>query len=429
VRLFTFFILLTTCFSCVSIRNNYLGSTNCEQISTDRIFESNNGKKIKLAAADSLLKVITEVKKQKRSLKALDINYLYTNFGKQLNEDRYYLCLLQNQPIVKDHLSNEQYLATLELLSSASDYENSYQKNRFVRRTLNRGDSGNSIPKHILYKTRNFLFSNSIRKKLVNQFDRNNSPLADSLLKRLPATNCWKSLTHRLFKNNDRIHSFFYGSAYVASYLFGNAVGIFHHDANPEKNASNLQPFLRPFDLVLMRSPNHLTNKFIPGYFGHVGIWLGNNFVERYLIKPFEKHRKDGVGIVEVLRSGLQISTLKEFADGEIFLVMRPENLTRKQKRSILFNIRKQLTKSYDFNFDIESPEAITCTELVYLTYDYVEWRIRYTMERYTISPDDLVLTALKGNQFTFKAFVEEKNTMIDPEPSFIKSLVGDPKP
>lgn len=429
MRVFTLIILLITSISCVSIRTNYLGSTNCEQISANRIYESSHGKKEKLVAADSLLQVISETKKQNRSLKALDINHLYANLGKQLNEDRYFQCLLQNKPIVKDQLSNEQYLATLELLSSAADYEYSYQKNRFVRRTLNRGDSGNSIPKHVLYKSRNFLYSNSIRKMLINQFDGNKSPLTDSLLRRLPATNCWKSWTHRIFKNNDRIHSFFYGSAYVASYLFGNAVGIFHHDSNPEKNALNLQPFLRPFDLVLMRSPNHLTNKFIPGYFGHVGIWLGNNFVERYLIKPFEKHRKDGVGMVEVLRSGLQISTLKEFADGEIFLVMRPENLTRKQKQSILFNIRKQLTKGYDFNFDIESPEAITCTELVYLTYDYVEWRIRYTMERYTISPDDLVLTALKGNQFSYKAFVEEGNTIIDPDKSYVRSLVGDPKP
>ena len=429
MRALTILTLLITCFSCVSIRNNYLGPTNCEQVSANRIFESDHGKKAKLAAADSLLRVISAVKKQKRSLKALDINYLYTNFGNQLNDDRDYQCTLQNKPIVKDHLSNDQYLATLELLSSAADYEYSYQRNKFVRRTLNRGDSGNNIPKHILQKSRNFLYSYSIRKKLVDQFNVNKSQLSDSLLKKLPTTNCWKSLTHRLFKNNDRIHSFYYGSAYVASYLFGNAVGIFHHDSNPEKNASNLQPFLRPFDLVLMRSPNHLTNKFIPGYFGHVGIWLGNNFVERYLIKPFEKHRKDGVGMVEVLRSGLQISTLKEFADGEVFLVMRPENLTRKQKRNILFNIRKQLTKSYDFNFDIESPEAITCTELVYLTYDYIEWRIRYTMERYTISPDDLVLTALKSNQFSFKAFVEEGNTKIDPDREFIRSLVGNPKP
>ena len=188
-------------------------------------------------------------------------------------------------------------------------------------------------------------------------------------------------------------------------------------------------PFLRPFDIVLMRSPNHLTNKFIPGYFGHVGIWLGNNLVERYLIKPFEKRRKDGVAMVEVLRSGMQISTLDEFADGEIFLVMRPENLTRKHKKNILFNIRKQLTKAYDFNFDVESSEAITCTELVYLAYDFIDWRIRYTMERYTISPDDLVLTALMGNQFSFKAFVENGNTKTDLDPVFIKTLVGNPKP
>ena len=406
-----------------------MGTVNCEVVSAERIFKSNQAKKLKLTVADSILKVISDAKKKRGYLKALDINYLYSNFGDQLNNDRYYQCMLQKKSQKRDILNNEQYLATLELLSSAADYEYSYQKNRFVRRTLNRGDSGNSIPRQVLNKSRNFLYSPSVRKKLKAQSSSVKTALTDSLYQRLPPTNCWKFLSHWLYRDNDRIHSFLYGSAYLGSYIFGNVVGLFHHDSNPEKNASDLRPFLRPFDLVLMRSPNHLTNKFIPGYFGHVGIWLGNNLVERYLIKPFEKHRRDGVAMVEVLRSGLQISTLDEFADGEIFLVMRPENLSRKQKRNILFNIRKQLTKAYDFNFDVESPEAITCTELVYLAYDFIDWRIRYTMERYTISPDDLVLTALKGNQFSFKAFVEDGNTKTDLDPAFIRTLVGDPKP
>ncbi len=404
-----------------------MGPVDCERISAEQFSTSSQVKKSKLSVTDSILKVISDAKKLRGYLKAVEINYLYTNFGEQLNRDRYYQCLLQKKPLNRDSLSSEQYLATLELLSSAADYEYSYQKNRLVRRNLNRGDSGNGIPRQVLNKSRNFLYSPSVRKELEAQPASIRTPLTDSLFRRLPSTNCWKSLACRLYKNNDRIHSFLYGSAYLGSYIFGNVVGIFHHDSNSEKNAADLRPFLRPFDIVLMRSPNHLTNKFIPGYFGHVGIWLGNNLVERYLIKPFEKYRKDGVAMVEMLRSGMQISTLDEFADGEIFLVMRPENLTRKQKKNILFNIRKQLTKAYDFNFDVESPEAITCTELVYLAYDFIDWKIRFTMERYTISPDDLVLTALRGNQFSFKVFVKDGNAKTDLDPAFIRTLVGDP--
>ncbi len=403
-----------------------MGTSNFQIDSVNQSFASEAEKKARGLRADSLLQIITRQKSQRLTLKALDINHLYTNFGEQLSNDRAYQWELQDFGGRGGQMRPRQYLAAVELLSSAAAYEKSYQVNRFVRRSLNRGDSGNGIPRKVLQKSRNFLYSPSIRKIVKSQSAECRDSYTDSLLRNLPNTNFFKSLAHGLFRSNDRFHAFLYSTAYVASYLFGNLVGIFHRDSNPEKNANDLRPYLRPFDLVLMRSPNHLTNRFIPGYFGHVGIWMGNNLVERYLIKPFQKHSKNGAGMVEVLRSGVQISTLDDFADGEIFLVVRPVNLTRDQRKTILTNLRKQLTKDYDFNFDVESPEAITCTELVYLTYDYVDWRIRYTMERYTISPDDLVFTVLKTGQFVFKAYLKDGKVMVDPTSAFVESLVGD---
>ena len=131
--------------------------------------------------------------------------------------------------------------------------------------------------------------------------------------------------------------------------------------------------------------------------------------------------------MIEVLRSGVKISTLRDFADGEIFLIIRPRNLSEKLKEDIVRNIEKQLGKDYDFNFDIESSEAITCTELVYLAYDFVDWKIRYTWSRFTLSPDDLVLTALKDPMFEFPAFMESGLITNNPSPIFIRSLVGNP--
>lgn len=411
--------------SCVTIRNNYLGPTNCEQEVFNQRMLSDSEKRQNLLKTDQLLQVVSEQRKQSMHFKAQLINQLYTDFGGQLNEDRKYQCLLNRQPINKDTLSAGQYLATIELLSSAANYEQYYQRNRFIRRNMNRGDSGNNIPKLILQKSRNFLFAPSVRKRLETQPVNLKTYLTDSLYRQLPKTNTFKATFHRVYRNNDRLHAFLYNSAYIGSYCFGNLIGIFHSNSDPMKNASDLQPFLNPFDLVLMRSPNHLTNKFIPGYFGHVGIWLGNNMVERYLVKPFEKHRKNGAEVVEVLRSGVQISTLDEFADGETFLVIRPDRLSGKQKRTILANIRKQLAKAYDFNFDVESPEAITCTELVYLSYDFVDWKIRYTMQRCTISPDDLVFTALKDKNFNFPVYLEKGRATINPDSTFVRSLVG----
>lgn len=414
--------------SCVSIRNNYLGTvTNSGSIVIPKFISSEKKKQLLQSKTDSLLLSITVKKKQKNYLKAKEINQLHSAFGQQLNNDRYSQYLLKCKAINLDHLSEKQYVAALELLSSAANYEQSYQKNKTVRRNLNRGDLGNNIPKHILHKSRNFLYSPSVRKTLKFNCIRFYGQQTDSLLNRLPKTNTCIALRNRVFRNNDRIHSILYTSAYAGSYVVGNTIGLFHKKTNRERNAKLLGPQLQPFDLVVMKSPHHLTDQFIPGYFGHVGIWLGSDLASRLTNKSAKKDDSKGRVLVEVLRSGVKISALKEFCDGDLFLIIRPTRLTSEQKETILSNTRKQLPKDYDFNFDIESPEAITCTELVYLTYDFIDWQVRYTWSRYTLSPDDLAYTALKNDQFEFPVFIENGSIKDKPDTAFIRSLVGLP--
>ena len=156
--------------SCVSLQNNYLGPmTNFGQDSIPSRILSINEKIIKQKQIDSLLKNISERKRFKRHLTAQEINQLYTGFGEQLNNDRFYQYELQKHKLIYDSLNEEQYQAALELLSSAAYYEESYQKNKVARRTLNRGDSGNNIPSQVLQKSRNFLFAPSIRDILKKQ--------------------------------------------------------------------------------------------------------------------------------------------------------------------------------------------------------------------------------------------------------------------
>jgi hypothetical protein len=279
-----------------------------------------------------------------------------------------------------------------------------------------------------LRKSENFLYSPSVRKTLEVQYAKHKTPEIDSLISLLPPTNALTALRHRVFKHNDRLHYLLNSSTYAGSYVVGNTIGMFHEETDRKPKADRLRPFLRPFDLVVMRSPHHLTSQFIPGYFGHVGIWLGNDLTARLVKGSSDKTKSDGKAVVEVLRSGVRISSLEEFTDGETFLVIRPRRLSAKQKRTILTNARKQLSKDYDFNYDIESPETITCTELVYLAYDFIDWQIRYVLQRYTLSPDDVVFTALKGSQFEFPVFIEGGTITNHPDSAFIRSLVGEPE-
>lgn len=415
--------------SCVSLQKNYLvGRIDLRAEPTPDIVPSETEKKILQRKADSLLVIITEQKKHKSYLRAIQINQLYSVFGQQLNNDQYYIDVLQKNKIKTDSLSPEQYKATLELLSSAENYERSYQKNRVVRRSLNRGDRGNNIPREVLWKSNKFLYNPAIRKELEINFMRYYNRQTDSIFNQLPETNTCIALRNSVFHKNDRLHSCIYNIVYGGSYVVGNTIGLFYRATNRQQNADILQAALQPFDIVLMKSPHHLTDQFIPGYFGHVGIWLGSELAAGLKERVAAKDSVKGKAMVEVLRSGVKVSTLKEFSDGEIFLVIRHQNLSNELKETITSNVQKQLGKDYDFNFDIESPEAITCTELVYLAYDFVDWQIRYTWSRYTLSPDDLALTALKNPLFEFPAFIENGIITANPNHSVIRSLVEEPE-
>lgn len=411
--------------SCASLKKNYLSARSYEGGNPDlSVILSETEKQILQRKADSLLLVVLERKKNNSHLRAREINQLYSIFGQQLNNDLYYNEVLQKSKINSDSLTPEQHRAALELLLSAKNYQCSYQKNRLVRRSFNRGDSGNNIPKGVLRRSSNYLYDPSIRKVLESSFLRYYNPKTDSLFNQLPKTSSCIALRKRIFRDNDQIHSCVYNSVYAGSYVVGNTIGLFHRSTNRKQNADALRSVLQPFDLVLMKSPHHLTDQFIPGYFGHVGIGLGSDQAAQLSEKAEKKDSIKGKAMVEALRSGTKISSLKDFADGDVFLIIRPKNLRPQLKAGIMANLQKQLNKYYDFNFDIESPEAITCTELVFLAYDFVDWKTRYTWSRVTISPDDLGLTALRDSLFKFPAFIENGTITLNPDSALLHSFL-----
>ena len=128
--------------------------------------------------------------------------------------------------------------------------------------------------------------------------------------------------------------------------------------------------------------------------------------------------------MAEALRSGVQLSNLIEYADGEIYLILRLRSLSDMQKQSIAENTMKQLHKRYDFNFDIESPDMVNCTELVYLGFDFVDWKVRRYMSRFTLFPDDLLLTALGDPNFEIVALLKNGEIIMNPDTPYLRSVL-----
>lgn len=187
------------------------------------------------------------------------------------------------------------------------------------------------------------------------------------------------------------------------SQVFGNTAGRFQSREGKLKSMSESEKQsiisqLKPLDILLEKTPFRLTDKFIPGHWGHAAIWVGNEEQLKALgiwdhpaVKPYQFFIKKGHSIVEALRPGVQINTFSHFLDIDDLAVLRyNDELDEDTQRRYLINAFEQIGKEYDFNFDVETDKKIVCSELVYVVYDDMVWQTDKAMGRYTISPDNV---------------------------------------
>ena len=168
----------------------------------------------------------------------------------------------------------------------------------------------------------------------------------------------------------------------------------------------------RPLDILLEKTPMRLTDKFIPGYYGHVAIWLGTPeelaLVEVYYegkmipllshptVLPHLEKLSQGKLIVEALRlPGVTMNTLEHFMAIDDLLVLRSEAYDPETLGEHLLRTFEQVGKAYDFNFNIETQREIVCSELVYAVYTQEVWPTSVSVGRHTISPDHVGWKAL----------------------------------
>lgn len=338
--------------------------------------------------AQLLSQRITEKVQNSGTISMFTFNSLFGNLHQQYEIDTIYHQILQQSP--DDSIRNKSKQALLE---SAVNYKKAFQKNKFIRRTINRGDIAYGIPTNTLNQTQQFLWSDkSNRRYLVEheKDDRATHTIAGFMLS----------------KSVDKLHLYGYKTVYFLSKIFGQFAGQFHGKIDKKTNAMLLRSSLQEFDIVLLKSITHLTEKFIPGYFGHVGVCLGNDMM------------------IETPRSGVRICSTEEFSDGEIYLIVRPTNLNEIQKQKIRTSLKKQLGKKYDFNFDSQSPDRIVCSDLVCLAYDYIDWQSKKRGGHYITSPDDLVRSLMNRPDFSFEMYLDQGQFMSSPDLAFIQELL-----
>lgn len=396
MRAFLLIIILIISNSCVSYKYGFWGRLpfpkevlTSEPNSENAILKALTEKKEKLNQ-ESVLITDEMIKKVKYSLPVSmhSFNSLFENIQAQYTVDTLFHQLYQHSG--SDSIRQASKNA---ILQSAVFYKKVFQKNRFIRRTVNRGDMAFGVPSNTLTQTQQFLWSDKSNRKYLVAHEND------------------KKSTHTIAgfiisKNVDKLQRVGYEFVYYASKVFGEFTGQFHGRIDKKTNGMLLRSQLREFDIVLLKSLTHLTERFIPGYFGHAGVCLGNNLM------------------IETPRSGVRICSVEEFAEGEIFLIIRPTNLTETQKKEIRTSLLSQLGKKYDFVFDSQSPDRIVCSDLICLSYDFIDWQSKKIAGHYVTSPDDLVRTLLNRPDFKFELYLNKGTYINEPDTTFIHELL-----
>jgi len=161
---------------------------------------------------------------------------------------------------------------------------------------------------------------------------------------------------------------------------------------------ANVEAKLAAGDILVERTPFRLTDKLIPGYWGHIAVYIGTENELRSMgiwndiNATYQQDISSGKLIVEALRDGVQLNSVAHFLNVDDLAIMHDANETEQEKIERIKLVIKQLGKEYDFEYDIEDNSKIVCSELVYITSLNIEWDTDSTVGINTISPDNVAI-------------------------------------
>lgn len=165
---------------------------------------------------------------------------------------------------------------------------------------------------------------------------------------------------------------------------------------------------LRPLDLVFEKKSFKLTDKTIPGNWGHVAVWLGtkSQLIELGIwnepeLEPFRAYIERGESIFEMRRWGMQFDSLENFLNLDEIAITRVDDILNRNKRELLqvyVDLYAQMNKGYDFSFDAMATAKVTCTEIIMLSYGNINWPMDRVLGRYSITPNNMAELALFSN-------------------------------
>ncbi len=161
---------------------------------------------------------------------------------------------------------------------------------------------------------------------------------------------------------------------------------------------------LRPLDIVLGRSHSASSREFLPTYFTHSMIWIGDEPQLRQArlwtapeIVPLRESIKQSGVIAEAANTDVRVSPINVLDYYDEVVILRPTNRQRGDLRRALSRITARLGVPFDVSFDYEDKSRLSCIEFVVAVFPQLKLPERYAQGRLAIVPDDAVRGAIDG--------------------------------
>jgi hypothetical protein len=183
-----------------------------------------------------------------------------------------------------------------------------------------------------------------------------------------------------------------------------------HRPALPPGIAEQVRALLEPGDILITRKEHAATNYFLPGYWPHAALFLGDgpalarlgldqhqNVLTRWRrlleLDPGEPRR-----VLEALKDGVLLRSLASPFASDALAVVRP-SLPEDAVASALARALFHEGKPYDFDFDFSRSDRLVCTEVVYRAYDGIggiHFPLTRRLGRFNLSAEDILRLAVE---------------------------------
>lgn len=164
---------------------------------------------------------------------------------------------------------------------------------------------------------------------------------------------------------------------------------------------------IEPGDILIRGYSNYLDGAFIPGFFSHAGLYLGEtqktDLVMPDVIQDFFYEGKQVV--IHAMANGVFMEDIINFCKCDYLVVLRRTNQIEPNVdlgndfRNVYTKALRNMGKAYDFKFDFSDVGNLSCTELVYVCNEHflslynVKFKKRRVMmfKREMLVPDDFI--------------------------------------